>query len=220
MNNLGIIKVVWLCHFSNEEIRQLYPKKTKRPLYKFVRKILGLEEKTGTASDFAPWITGGIEEIRKHDDIELHIISPQTDLKGWCYEFDSKGVYYHFYNPNWTLLMMHLTKNLNVWLKLQNSSHFANRFLRKIDPDIVDLIGVENIYHSCAIFDINERIPKILTLQTIFSDPDTLSLRPEKSKSLQWKMERKALSNFKFFGTNGVYRKLLLEINPSAVSRV
>lgn len=215
--NRDRIKVVWLCHFSNEEIRQLYPHKTKRLLYHLVRKLLGLPGKNDTGSDFAPWITGGIEEIRKHDDMELHIISPQTDMKGWSYEFVSNGVYYHFYNPNWTLLMMHLVKNLNLWLKMQNSGRFANKFINKIKPDIVDLIGVENIYHSCAIFEIDDSIPKILTLQTIFSDPDTLSLRPEKSKSLQWKMERKALSEFKFFGTNGVYRKLLLEINPNAI---
>jgi len=211
------IKVVWLCHFSNEEIRQLYPKKTKRPLYRFIRKLLGLPEKNEGGSDFAPWITGGIEEIRQHDEMELHIISPQTDLKGRRYEFENKGVYYHFYNPNWTLLMMHLVKNLNVWLKLQNSGRLANKFIKKINPDIVDLIGVENIYHSCAIFEIDDSIPKILTLQTVFSDPDTLGLTPNKNKKLHWKMERKAFGKYQYYNTKGAYRKLLLEANPHAV---
>lgn len=211
------IKVVWLCHFSNEEVRHSYPRKTKRPLYSFVRKMLGLYEKSTKVADFAAWITGGIEEIRKHDDMELHVISPQTDIKGLSYEFEIQGVYYHFYNPNWTLLMMHLLKNLNLWLKLQNSSYFANKFIKIIKPDIVDLIGVENIYHSCAIFGVDDRIPKILTLQTFFSNPDTLGLNPNKNKSLHWQMERKAFSKYKYYNTNNAYKGLLLEANPHAI---
>ena len=179
--------------------------------------MLGLYEKGSKAIDFAAWITGGIEEIRKHDDVELHVISPQTDIKGLSYEFEIQGVYYHFYNPNWTLLMMHLVKKLNLWLKLQNSSFFANRFIKKIKPDIVDLIGVENIYHSCAIFDVDDRIPKILTLQTFYSNPDTLGLSPNKNKSLHWKMERMAFSKYKYYNTNNAYKGLLMEANPHAI---
>lgn len=217
MKTLDKIKVVWLCHFSNEEVRGLYPRKTKRPLYCFVRKLLGLPKKTVRGSDFAAWITGGIEEVKKHSEIELHIITPQTDLRGRRYETSSQGVYYHFYNPNWSLLMMHLVKNVKVWLKLQNSGRLANKFIKRIKPDIVDLIGVENIYHSCAIFDIDDSIPKILTLQTVFSNPDTLELRPNKNKSLQWEMERMAFKRYKYFGTNDSYKKLLWEANPNAV---
>lgn len=219
MNESDKIKVVWLCHFSNEEVRQLYPRKTKRPLYKFARKILGLHKKEEFGVDFAAWITAGIEEVRKHDDLELHIVSPQTDMKGLCCEFESHGVYYHFYNPNWTLLMMNLVKNLNLWLKLQNSSCFAKRFIKKIKPDIVDLIGVENIYHSCAILYLDEAIPKMITLQTFYSNPDTLQLRPYKINSLNWKLERKLLPQYHYFNLTSLqYKKLLLEINPNAVT--
>lgn len=213
------LKVVWLCHFSNKEVRQLYPRKTKRPLYRFARKLLGLHEKEGGGSDFAPWITAGIEEVRKHDDMELHVISPQTDMKGLSCEFESHGVYYHFYNPNWTLLMMNLVKNLNLWLKLQNSSCYAKKFIKKIKPDIVDLIGVENIYHSCAILYLDETIPKMITLQTFYSNPETLQLRPYKSETLNWKLERKILPKYRFFNvTSPQHKKLLMEINRNAVS--
>lgn len=219
MNN-NKLKVVWLCHFSDEEVRRKYPQKTSRPLYNFARKILGLYKKNGLSSDFAPWVTGGIEEMRKHGDVELHIISPQTDMKGITCEFSIDGVYYHFYNPNWTLLLMHVLKNNALWRKLQNSSHHANKFISKIHPDIINMIGAENPYHSCTVLDVDKNIPVMVSLQTIYANPDRLQYKNNKriDKTPHWYIDKLIQTNFHFFGVMGImHRDKLLINNPNAV---
>ena len=54
MEQVKKLKVIWLCHFSNPEIRKHYPRKVKRPLYHFMRKLLHLPYKNGAPKDFAP----------------------------------------------------------------------------------------------------------------------------------------------------------------------
>lgn len=129
MEQVKKLKVVWLCHFSNPEIRKLYPNNAKRPLYHFFRRLLGLPNKDGSSKDFAPWVTNGIIELTKRKNLELHVISPQTDLKGSSFEFELNGVHYYFYNPNWTLFLMHVIKRNSLWRKLQNSSYYTNKFV-------------------------------------------------------------------------------------------
>lgn len=215
------IKVVWLCHFSNARIRELYPTDSSRKLYYFVRKILHLPHKNGSSNDFAPWVSGGIREMQKHDDIELHVISPQTDMKGRIYEFEDNGVFYHFYNPNWSLLLMHLIKhNARLWLKLQNSSRYALRFIKQIKPDIVNLLGTENTYHSCAALYVPQNIPMMVSLQTMYSNPDRLKHKNNFGidKSVKWKVDVMIQQKFKFFGVMGImHRDWLLKHNPGAI---
>ena len=64
------IKVAWICHFSNEEIRnQLH----------FRKDIVGLIKKRPMI-DFAQWNTYAINEFKKFNDVELHVISPHIQI--------------------------------------------------------------------------------------------------------------------------------------------
>ena len=77
------LKVVWICHFSNE----------------FVRSELGVKK---NVRDFASWITLGIAEAKKRDDIDLHIVSPHRWISGIS-EFTQQNIHYHFFNPEFMI---------------------------------------------------------------------------------------------------------------------
>jgi glycosyltransferase involved in cell wall biosynthesis len=212
------IKVAWICHFSNSYIRDKVPINYKRILYKLARKMLGLYNKDGKNSDIAPWVTGGIQEMEKRNEIELHVISPQVGLKKLTYEFEMNGIYYHFYNPSFTLFLMHCIKNVNMWRKMQISSYFTNKFLKRIKPDIINLIGTENPYYSCTVLDIKLKVPIFVSMQTVYSNPERLKYWPESDKNLHWKIELMIHERLRYFGATGsLHRDLLLKNNPNAI---
>lgn len=212
------IKVVWLCHFSNVQTRKRMQLSNNRFLYTFIKKLLGKETRNKEYKDIAPWISIMIEEFEKMDDVELHVISPQVGLKGFTSEFEINGVQYHFYNPDISLLLSSMIKNVKLWLKLQPGSKIVNRFLKKIRPDIVNLIGAENYYHSCVVLDIDKKIPVLVTCQTIYANPERLKYDPEAAKRKNWAIELLIQKDKKYFACGGrMHRDLLLNNNPDAV---
>ena len=67
------LKIVWICAFSDGKIRQHY--KTKCGF--FMRTIYEIMNgKSAKSQDFAVWNSNGIAEMEKHEDVELHVISP------------------------------------------------------------------------------------------------------------------------------------------------
>ena len=76
VSGVNKIEVVWICHFTNEAV-QKYLKPRKK------------------VTEFAPWITLGIKEAEKRNDIELHIVSPHRWING-TKEFKLNNVNYHF----------------------------------------------------------------------------------------------------------------------------
>lgn len=211
------IKVVWLCHFSNQQTRSNLKLSSTRFFYRLIAKIIGKEPKNRDYKDFAPWISILIEEFEKFEDVELHVISPQVGLKGISSQFNLNGVHYYFYNPDFTLFLSYLIKNVALWLKIQPSSFIVKRFLKKIKPDIINLIGAENYYHSCVVLDI-EKIPILVTCQTIFTNPQRLQFQPHADKSKNWAIELLIQRKEIYFACGGrMHRDLLLTNNPEAI---
>jgi len=211
------IKVVWLCHFSNQQTRSNLKLSSTRFFYRLIAKIIGKEPKNRDYKDFAPWISILIEEFEKFEDVELHVISPQVGLKGISSQFNLNGVHYYFYNPDFTLFLSYLIKNVALWLKIQPSSFIVKRFLKKIKPDIINLIGAENYYHSCVVLDI-EKIPILVTCQTIFTNPQRLQFQPHADKSKNWAIELLIQQKEKYFACGGrMHRDLLIENNREAI---
>ena len=196
------IKVVWICHFSNQQTRSNLKLSSTRFFYRLIAKIIGKEPKNRDYTDFAPWISILIEEFEKFEDVELHVISPQVGLKGISSQFNLNGVHYYFYNPDFTLFLSYLIKNVALWLKIQPSSFIVKRFLKKIKPDIINLIGAENYYHSCVVLDI-EKIPILVTCQTIFTNPQRLQFQPHADKSKNWAIELLIQQKEKYFACGG-----------------
>ena len=145
---MGKIKVVWICHFSNDYIQQkLKPRKR--------------------INSFAPWITFGIEEAKKRDDIELHVISPHCWIKN-IIEFEDSGIYYHFFNPGIPYYGRHWPKffRLDIITNYYQNRKKILKFINKINPSIVNIYGLENAYYSISFFDIRKKkIPILITIQ-------------------------------------------------------
>ena len=89
------IRVVWLCHFSNSFVHEKLELKYN-PVIKIIRR-LAHKSVSLNVPEFANWITNGIREFEKIDEVELHVVSPYPHLKAKLQEFEENGVYYHFF---------------------------------------------------------------------------------------------------------------------------
>jgi glycosyltransferase involved in cell wall biosynthesis len=210
------IKVVWICHFSNREIRERLPM-AKLRLKNSLKALLGKKSKRDY-SDFAPWVSNLIKEFEKFEDVELHVISPFAGMaRGTC-EFEKNGVFYHFFKPELPLL------NFNVphWLcwrgrsKYLLSRYFVKKFMRRIKPDIVNLIGTENPYYSITTLDI-KNIPVYVSAQTVYTNPGRAK-HGDNCVSEVWNLELKIHKKEKYYGCAGrMHRDLILNNNPDAI---
>lgn len=211
--------VVWICTFSNTEIRKHFPQNKKRLFYHFIRRILGLSSKKSTiGGDLAPWITSGIQELKKNNEIDLHVISPQTSLKSKTHECVIDNIHYYFYNPNLTLFLSHVIKSPEKWLKYQTSSFLVNRFLYKISPNIINFFGIENAFHSCVALDIKLDVPILFTIQTIYSNPKRLQFAPKADESKNWYVDKLLQEKMTYFTSTGrMWRDIIISNNPNAI---
>lgn len=164
------IKVVWLCHLSNESIREHLHLRVP-VLERIVRRITHNPCKEN--SDFAVWNTNGIREFEKFtEEIELHIIAPFHYLVSREARFDMNGIHYYFYQDRPSFLLKEFAKRFFKY----HTKYSSNRKktideIRRIQPDVVHLIGAENPYYGLAALDLPKRIPLIVQLQTLLSDP-------------------------------------------------
>jgi len=209
------IRVVWICHFSNEQIRNELPL-SKRRFSNFIRYVL--KKPTLSYSDFAPWISSLIVEFEKLNDVELHIISPHLGLKHIKHELVINGIHYHFFNPEFPFIYEKVIINL---IKLKKRGFYVNRFLIKrflsrINPDLVNLIGTENPYYSIATLDITNK-PVFVSVQTVYANPKRM-LFSENLDIFTWNTELQIIKKEKYYGCAGrMHRDLILISNPSAL---
>ena len=208
------LKVAWICHFSNNEVRARLPL-SELKLKNWIKTLLGKQINTGYA-DFAPWVTNLIKEFEKYDDVELHVISPFLGLTHFTYEFKMRNVNYHFFQP--AVPIFHIPYNrLNIkgCPVFFVNRHYVKKFLRNIKPDIVNLIGTENPYYSVTSLDI-ENIPVYVSAQTVYTNPDRLRYADD-FLPLNWDVELKIHQKEKYFGCGGrMHRDLILRNNPNA----
>ena len=162
------MKVVWICGFSNSEVRK-HLRIRKNPLEPLALKII--HRNPDHASDAGVWISNGIDVVRDRNDIELHIITPCRDLVGKKQEFKIDGIHYHFLRDENSGLASKVIR----FLFTRNSAQFKkNRreiynCIERIQPDIVHVIGAENPFYSLALLDIPKSIPTILQLQALLA---------------------------------------------------
>jgi len=210
------MKIAWICHFSNENVRERLPL-SNRYFFNFLKKLLGKERKT-IYTDFAPWVNNLIQEFENFQDIELHIIAPHKGIKKFVVEFEFNGIHYHFLKPDFLLLPGKLFDRI---FKERQKEFRLNRFLvkkliKKIKPDLINLIGTENPYYSITALDIKD-IPLYVSAQTVYTNPDRLKLSGRVSK-LNWDVEMKIHKKATYFGCSGrMHRDLVLRNNPDAI---
>lgn len=210
------LKVVWICHFSNKEVRARLPL-SKMRIKNIIKTLLGKQITYGY-SDFAPWVSNLIKEFEKFDDVELYVISPFSGLTHLTHEFEMNGIFYHFFNPDLPILHFNLLDKFNWGGKLEylRNRYFVKRFLKKINPDIVNLIGTENPYYSITSLDIKD-LPVYVSAQTVYTNPDRKKYS-DNCLQVRWDIELMIHKKEKYYGCTGrMHRDLILKNNPEAI---
>ena len=201
---MGKLKVAIICHFSHSSIR----------------KELSLHR--SSYSDYGLWMLNIINGLKTRNDIELQVISPHYGLKKSVQTFLSDGVSYYFYRP-W---FYGLVGRIEYWLEhytncLFTPSYFLRRkyvkeFIREIKPDLVNLVGAENLDYSVTALDIKD-IPIILHCQTVYANPERKKNTGVVLKS-RWKTELKLFHHVKYIACTGrMYYDLIKGYNPETI---
>ncbi len=212
--NRDKLKIVFICHFSTSAVREKMPL-DDRKLYIFVRKMLGMPQKSSSYGDIAPWVTNMVDNLKTREDIELHVISAHTGLKRMKVSFELDNVHYYFVKADYTTLMKRLIKNDALWRKLNPMRFVVKRIVDKISPDIVNLIGAENAYISGTILDI-QHIPIFVMCQTIYNNPDRSKYGIVDSKNAT--TEKLIVEKESYFAVQGkMHNDLLLKMKPNNI---
>jgi len=127
-----------------------------------LRQRLGIKKHI---KEFAPWITIGIEEVKKLDDIELHVIFPNPLIRRNIGFVDS-NIHYHCIKTGMPFLKRNWPRKLR-FDALTHYCFFNHQVKRKVNlikPDLVNLHGAENAYYSSSIFGLMN-FPTLITIQ-------------------------------------------------------
>ena len=171
------IKVIWVCHFSNEEV-QTYLKFDKYYFRRIIKKIL--LKKNGQIEDFAVWNTNAIKRFEKYDEIDLTVIFPYVGIIPETQRFDINGIHYIAFRSEDDNLYSFLKKKIckRITGSYKKNRKIISSLIEEIKPDLVHIIGAENPYYSIAALDIPAGIPSVVSLQTLMSDPNFLANYP------------------------------------------
>ena len=174
-------------------------------------------------SDFAVWDTNAISEIEQMlDGIDLHVVAPHSGISH-LHEFDENGIHYHIFWSEWDIIIEKLKRRFGLQNKYSFRHHrkTISKLIKKIEPDLVHVIGIENLFHSLAVLDFPNKIPVISQLQTLVSDDRYKKNTKESDKEYAFhsQMEKEILLRSDFIGTD-VKRFIQIikdEIKPNAV---
>ncbi len=164
------IKIVWICHLSNKQVRE----KIQFCRY-YYRDILGrmIRKTISSKQDYAIWVTNAIIEFEKFNDVDLTIVFPQDGIAGKQQRFEINGIKYICFRSEadsfYSFLKRKLFKKFD-WTYKKNR-RLVKGIIDELKPDIVHLIGAENPPYSITLLDVPNSIPTITSLQTLMSDP-------------------------------------------------
>lgn len=206
------IKVVWLCHFSNAFVHERLDLQLN-PLIGLVKRLANKPVNT-EVPEFANWITNGIREFERFDDVELHVVSPYPYLKSTTQMFEANGVHYHFFkSEDDSLFVMFYKKVIHPsYYSYKKNCKVIAQIVNAINPDIVHLFGAEMPNYALGFLGIKSNVIKIVQLQTLVSDPifkDNYSLS---NTIYQYKLsvEQKVLKAADYIGTTAIkYRHII-----------
>jgi len=192
------LRVLWICHFLNQSVKK--------------RLSIPQGEK-----EFAPWITLGIEEFKKRDDIELHIVAP-------LYPIERDSVFQED-NINYYFIKVGVPCMRRAWPKWFNPEGFLKYFyfkyrvralVNKLKPDIINLHGAENAYYASSALNLG-KYPVLVTIQgfiTLNNVGD--SNDPELRRRIE--VEEEILRGMKHFGVEATsIERHIRKYNPDAI---
>ncbi|MBU0460076.1 MAG: glycosyltransferase family 4 protein, partial [Nanoarchaeota archaeon] len=193
------LKIVWICHFSNEETRNKLPLSKRRQYF-----------------DFAPWISNLIKAFEKIENVDLHVISPHRGLQQFIYQYKHKGVSYYFFKPDLPLIhRIPAFLPLDKWTSFIRNRLIVRSLIKKIKPDIINLHGAENAYYSSTVLGLKKtNIPVYIAIQGIYWNPERFKEGVKKDET-RIMIERKIHGEFKYFGIGAPFLMNLIKIDNS-----
>lgn len=192
------LKVAWICHFTSHDIQDK----------------LGIKKEI---SEMAPWISLGIEEVKKRDDIELYVISPYPWIVKDTLYVDG-NIHYYLYNSGIKFIGRHWPQvfRFDILTNFYSNKKKVGEFIKKINPDIIHLHGFENAYYSSTILQFIGNFPVLCTIQGFISMqevPEKITIEFKKRLAIENQL-MKSLSNF---GVRTEHMKNAIRmINPDA----
>lgn len=196
------MRIVWVCALSNPEIRQYY-KIHINPLLKTLLKIKG--RFSGMENDFAIWNTNAIREFEHIPDVELHIVSPVRYLSKSDVQFVNNGVHYHFFRDQHSGLFSQLYYQFfdKYTCRFRVNRRRIKNIIKKINPQLVHVMGAENPYYSLAAIDIPKDTILIVQLQALLMRlvDITKNARQKVDFSYKGKLEAEIIAHADYVGT-------------------
>lgn len=196
------IRVVWICSFSNANVREHY--KTKiNPVLQYISKKIG--RPIDVTSDSAIWNSNALREFEKISGIELHVVTPIRHLSEKEVRFEINGIKYYFFRDENSGLISFLffqlfRKNKSQFIKNRRR---VQKLIKIIQPELVHVIGAENPQYSLALIDIPKNIPTIIQLQALLDRLVNVTKDPFQKKNFAYKgrLEREIISKADFVAT-------------------
>ena len=191
-----------ICSFSNPMVRKHYSTKVN-PLLRYILAKKG--QSTNENIDSAVWNTNAIREFEKMKEVELHVITPVRYLSEKEVEFTINGIHYHFFREENSGLFSQIyyqffTKHKSLF---PGNRRYIKKFISKIKPDIVHVIGAENPQYSLGLLDVPKDIPTILQLQALLDSLVKTTQNPLEKVSFAYKgkLERQVIQQADYIGT-------------------
>ena len=198
------LKVAWVCQFSNPEIRANLTY-SKNIIDMVLRKVM---HKPRRLDDYGQWITNAINEFKSIDDIEVHVISLHSHINKKVIDFQKDGIFYHFFksedDPTAVGKFINKITGKFVRSNYDKNRQTINEILAKIKPDVIHLYGAEVQQYSAFALDVDvDKIPMMVSLQTIISDPKFKENYPisEESYACRAELEKKVLTHTRYIGS-------------------
>ena len=214
-----IIKVVWICYFSNKKLRS----KLCFDQHYFINTIRKcLNHPSAGNGDMAKWNVNAVNHISKYNDIRLTVIMPYYGIKGEVQRFEMDGVKYVCFRSQDDHLFPFFKREI---FKIFESRYMKNRrFIKneilRIKPDIIHIMGAENPWYSTAAFDIPPSIPSIVSLQTLMSHPNFKQPNSgyKKGYEIRARIEKDVINKCDFIATvNEPHKSFIIKhIKPNA----
>ena len=214
------MKVVWICHFSDEKTREkiIFSRFYFVNIYRFIA-----GKPSVSHDDMAIWVSNAIKEFEKFEDISLTVIFPHKAIKGHNQSFSINGVEYICFrseDDTWKFFVLNklFRRYKNRYI---NNRAFIKKQLIQINPDIIHVIGAENPYYSISALDIPDNKPCLLSLQTLMSDPLFYKNYPINPAEYAFRsgLEKEIIKKNRYIGSSITrYKEIVLkDINPNAV---
>lgn len=205
-----------ICHFSNEFVREKLDL-VNLSFENSIRRIIRLPKIVH--GSFAPWITNIAKEMGQRDDVELHIISYHGHMKHRIQEFENNGVFYHMYRRELPFPINYIERIIypKQYLNFPRNRRIVSGLLKKIKPDIVNLVGAENPAYSLCGLDV-QNAPLFLFCQTIYSNPDRFKRQEGRVDQHRWDVEQKLFQKIDYYACTGqMYYDLIKQYKKDAV---